>query len=119
MNALDQVPGSPEAPLPELPGHSSRGRLERILRRGNDYLCDAAQRNNRIPPGHPEAFLEAFANVYNGIAAAIRDGSGSAGGERHDFPDVNHGARGVHFIERTVASAGSDAKWTPARWEKP
>lgn len=60
----------------------------------------------RIPPGHPEAFLEAFANVYAGVAASIRGAQG-------DHPTVEDGARGVRFIETTVASARSDAKWTP------
>lgn len=44
---------------------------ERILRRGNAYLSPAAQQAGRIPPGHPEGFLEAFANVYRGFFRAI------------------------------------------------
>lgn len=84
----------------------------RLLRRGNGYLGADAQRFTRLPSGHPEAFFEAFANVYREVADAI---------ERHargedptgDFPTVADGARGVRFIERTVASAASDQKWTP------
>ena len=83
-----------------------------ILSRGNAYLGEAATEHTRIPAGHPEAFIEAFANVYGNIAAAIR-------GERDaDYPTVIDGARGVHFIERTVASAQSDAKWTDASWSR-
>lgn len=86
-----------------------------ILTRGNGYLCEEAQQAARIPPGHPEAFIEAFANVYSSIAAAIRnrqsgawvDGSVQLG----DFPTVYDGARGVHFIEKTVESSCSDKKW--------
>lgn len=85
----------------------------RVLSRGNDYLSKGAKNHTRIPTGHPEAFLEAFANVYGNIAAAIR-GRGDA-----DYPTVYDGARGVHFIERTVASASSEQKWTDARWESP
>ena len=84
-----------------------------ILSRGNGYLGDAASRHTRIPSGHPEAFLEAFANVYGNIAAAIQ------GDKDADYPTVLEGARGVHFIERTVASAQADAKWTDASWSRP
>lgn len=83
-----------------------------LLRRGNPYLGAAAQRATRLPSGHPEAFFEAFANVYREVADAIERhaaGADPAG----DYPTVRDGARGVRFIERTVASAASDAKWTP------
>ena len=82
-------------------------------------MCDAAKKAIRIPAGHPEAFLEAFANVYIGVAEAIRaKQSGVALGELEgDFPTVIDGARGVHFIEKTVESAASSQKWTPAKFE--
>ena len=89
-----------------------------ILTRGNPYLCEAAQRASRIPAGHPEAFLEAFANIYRNVAATLR--AREEGREPSaldiDFPTVIDGARGVHFIEKTVESAESDKKWTEARW---
>jgi predicted dehydrogenase len=88
--------------------HRPLGEPDRVLRRGNAYLCDAARAASRIPPGHPEAFLEAFANVYRGATAAMRGEAGPI-----DFPTVEDGARGVRFIEATVASAASDRKWTP------
>ena len=90
-----------------------------ILTRGASYMCDAAKKAIRIPAGHPEAFLEAFANVYIGVAEAIRaKQSGVAlGALEGDFPTVIDGARGVHFIEKTVESAASSQKWTPARFE--
>ena len=90
-----------------------------ILTRGASYMCDAAKKAIRIPAGHPEAFLEAFANVYIGVAEAIRaKQSGVALGElKGDFPTVIDGARGVHFIEKTVESAASSQKWTPAKFE--
>ena len=94
------------------------GEPEQILKRGNDYLCEEARRAARVPPGHPEGFIEAFANLYASIAATIRhkrdghepDGSG------WDFPTVHDGARGVHFIEKTVESGRSERKWLDARW---
>ncbi len=90
------------------------GQPERVYRRGNGYLSDAAKRVTRIPPGHPEAFFEAFANVYNGACAAIRAGAkGLDAPKAHDFPGVLDGARGVLFIEKTIESSKSEAKWTP------
>ncbi|MCC6950973.1 MAG: Gfo/Idh/MocA family oxidoreductase [Phycisphaerales bacterium] len=88
--------------------HRPLGQPDRVLRRGNPYLAPEAQAATRLPPGHPEAFFEAFANVYRGALAAMRR-------ERSllDFPTVEDGARGVRFIERTVESAASSAKWTP------
>ncbi len=94
-----------------------QGQPERIYRRGNDYVCEAAKNSTRLPPGHGEAFIEAFANIYNAVGEAIRAGSGAEGGPKHDYPDVCAGARGVHFIERTVASSKSDQKWTDAHWK--
>jgi len=93
-----------------------QGQPERIYRRGNDYVCQAAKKNTRLPSGHPEAFIEAFANIYNAVGEAIRAGGGAGGGPKHDYPDVYDGARGVHFIEHTVESSKSERKWTDARW---
>lgn len=81
-------------------------------RNGGGYLSEAALSHSRLPSGHPEAFIEAFANVYGNIAAAIR-------GEQADYPTVRDGARGVHFIEKAVQSSRSDRKWTPAAWSRP
>jgi predicted dehydrogenase len=83
---------------------------EHVLRRGNSYLSGAAQAATRIPPGHPEGFIEAFANLYRGGMAAMR---GEADGL--DFPTVRDGARGVHFIHRTVESARAGG-WVDARY---
>ncbi|WP_412028368.1 Gfo/Idh/MocA family protein [Deinococcus yunweiensis] len=92
-----------------------------VLTRGQGYLSPAAQAANRIPAGHPEAFLEAFATIYTGAAEAIR-----AKQEGRDpdplvaiYPTLDDGARGVHFIEKTVESSQSDRKWTDARWSAP
>lgn len=87
------------------------GQPEQVYRRGNDYLGDAAKRTTRLPSGHPEAFIEAFANVYRAACEAVRSGAGAKGAARHDFPGVEDGARGVRFIERTVESSKSEQKW--------
>lgn len=97
------------------------GKPLEVRKPNNPYLSDAAKNASRIPAGHPEAFLEAFANVYRGAAAAMRarKEGGSVPGTALDFPTVYDGARGVHFIERTVESAQSETKWTDARWQRP
>ncbi|KLN54918.1 Gfo/Idh/MocA family protein [Variovorax paradoxus] len=88
---------------------------KRILTRGSPWLCEAAQRASRLPAGHPEGFIEAFANIYAGIVADIRarNAGQQANAIAADYPRVEDGARGVRFIERTVASAQSESKWTP------
>jgi predicted dehydrogenase len=89
-----------------------------VLKRGNEYLSEDAKRATRLPPGHPEAFIEAFANVYMSVAATIRAKQEGAelDGLQQDFPNVYDGARGVHFIEKTVESARNVEKWTHAAW---
>ncbi len=83
-----------------------------ILRRGNAYLGDAAKKASRIPPGHPEAFIEAFANVYREAAAAIRDSIAGKKGGAYDFPTIDDGVEGMAFLETAVQSAKSGEKWT-------
>jgi predicted dehydrogenase len=88
-----------------------------LYRRGNGYLCDAAQRATRLPTGHPEAFIEAFANVYANATDSIRAKlEGNAPSELElDFPTVIDGARGMAFIESAVESSQSDQKWYPMK----
>jgi predicted dehydrogenase len=87
----------------------------RVLTRGSPWLGEAARRATRLPTGHPEAFIEAFANVYLGVAAHIRAvQAGSVPDPLDaDYPRLDDGARGVRFIEKVVQSAASTAKWTP------
>ena len=84
----------------------------RILRRGNGYLSEAAKKATRLPPGHPEAFIEAFANIYREIGRAIHDFEKGESGGAYDFPTVDDGVEGMAFLETAVQSAKSDAKWT-------
>jgi len=90
------------------------------LSRGRGYLCEAAQRATRIHAGHPEAFIEAFANIYLNATDTMRARlMGVQPTELElDFPTVYDGARGVFFIEKVVESSKSGQKWTPARWER-
>jgi predicted dehydrogenase len=90
---------------------------EEVWKRGNDYVAAysaAAARNSRLPSGHPEAFLEAFANNYSNFAETVKcaiDGK-KASDLVTDFPGVDEGVRGMLFIETVVASAKSKQKWT-------
>jgi predicted dehydrogenase len=89
----------------------AKGEPARILRRGNDYVSATAKKFTRLPFGHPEAFIEAFANIYLEAAAAIR---ASIAGKRAtgDFPTVDDGVIGMAFLETAVKSTKSKAKWT-------
>jgi hypothetical protein len=90
----------------------------RILTRNSPGLSDAARRACRLPPGHPEGFIEAFANLYLGVAAdlRLRELQGRAATrEEADYPRIEDGVRGVRFIEKTIASSASNVKWTAMR----
>tara|TARA_B110000014_G_C20045361_1_gene543533 strand:+ start:51 stop:1208 length:1158 start_codon:yes stop_codon:yes gene_type:complete len=85
----------------------------RLYKRGNDYLCEAAKRASRLPAGHPESFIEAFANIYVNVANTIK--SKILGAEPTqfdlDYPNVEDGVRGMAFIESIIESAKIDKKW--------
>ncbi len=89
-----------------------------ILRAGGNYgdrLSSYAIQNCRTPGGHPEGYLEAFANIYRNFAltlAAGIDGT-TPSKEALDFPSVEDGIRGMAFIDSVVDSGKSDMKWTP------
>ncbi|MBE7537292.1 MAG: Gfo/Idh/MocA family oxidoreductase [Opitutaceae bacterium] len=83
-----------------------------VLRRGNSYLSPIAQKYSRTPFGHPEAFIEAFANVYLAAAEAIEDQvSGRKPRKSYDFPTIDDGVEGMAFIETAVKSAKKGARW--------
>jgi predicted dehydrogenase len=88
-----------------------KGEPARILRRGNGYVSEVAKKFTRLPFGHPEAFIEAFANIYLEAVAAIRAKLEGRRGE-FDFPTVEDGVEGMAFIETAVKSAASRGKWT-------
>ncbi len=83
------------------------------LRAGNKYLSSFAQHNTRTPWGHPEGYLEAFANHYRNFALSVKaqiDGV-QAKEEWLDFPGAEDGVRGMAFIENVIASGKSNEKW--------
>lgn len=85
-----------------------------VLRAGTGYLGEAAKHNTRTPSGHPEGFLEAFANHYRNFAlcAGARERGEQPKEEWLDFPMVDDGVRGMAFIENVIASGKSEKKWT-------
>jgi predicted dehydrogenase len=84
-----------------------------IYRTGNSYLSNSAAFNTRTPSGHPEGYLEAFANLYKNFALTlIAQSEGKEPTEEMiDFPTVADGVRGMAFIENVIASGKSDQKW--------
>jgi predicted dehydrogenase len=84
-----------------------------LYRTGQPYLTEAAQFNARTPAGHPEGYLEAFANIYRNFALTLKAKleGGTPTAEMLDFPGVEEGVRGMAFIENVVASGQSDQKW--------
>ena len=86
-----------------------------VWRRGNSYNGPEASKFTRLPFGHPEAFIEAFANVYLAAAEAISDAiSGTyPRAEGYDFPTVDDGVEGMAFIEAAVASSKANGAWKP------
>jgi len=91
-----------------------------VWRRGNDYVgaaSPAAARATRLPFGHPEAFLEAFANIYCNFADTLRARLTGKKPDKlaMDFPSVDDGLRGMLFIDTVLASSRSKQKWTPMK----
>lgn len=86
--------------------HKLDGAAE-ILTRASPWLGEGARRAIRLPPGHPEGFIEAFANVYRGVFADIRARAAGVAADPFDalYPSVEDGARGVRFIECAVRSS--------------
>ena len=93
---------------------------EEIYKRGNPYLSEEAQFGNRIPPGHPEGFIEAFANIYSNVADTIAARlQGTEPDPRAlDFPTVYDGAVGVHFIHKAIES-GKERRWVDMAYRPP
>ena len=81
---------------------------ERIYKRNAPYIADlsaVSKRCSRIPAGHHEGFIEAFANHYREFCAAVR------GAEECDFPRVCDGRRTIQFVDAVLASNSAGSKW--------
>ena len=92
--------------------HAPHGEPKRLLTRGGPGAGEAANRLSRIPGGHPEGYLEGFANLYAEAAAAIRahrDGEAPADGVT--VPGISDGLFGMAFIDACVRSSESGSAW--------
>ncbi len=86
------------------------GKPQQILRTGLPYMSDEAKAATRLPAGHPEGFLEAFANLYKMIVADIRrveEGNKPLGG----YPTVYDGLHGMQFVTKAVESSRNGSTW--------
>lgn len=84
-----------------------------IVRTSNGYMSPLAAHNSRTPGGHPEGYLEAFANLYRNFALALQAilSGKEPKAEWLDFPSMEEGVRGMQFIETMVASDSDTEKW--------
>lgn len=92
--------------------HTPFGEPKRLITRNGAGAGDAAVRVSRIPPGHPEGYLEGFANIYSEAADAIvahRDGQPVPADVL--FPTITDGLKGVEFIDACVRSSARNAAW--------
>jgi predicted dehydrogenase len=92
--------------------HTPFGEPKRLITRGGAGAGEAAARMSRIPPGHPEGYLEGFANIYSEAAAAI---IAARSGEKCPsdvlYPTIQDGLIGVQFIDACVRSSKRNAAW--------
>ncbi len=84
-----------------------------MLRSGGGYLSELAAANTRTPMGHPEGYIEAFANIYSAFAGQIRarESGHPPTARAADCPGIAEAIRGMTFIELAVAASASDIKW--------
>jgi len=93
--------------------HTPLDQCKRILSRAGAGATSAATQASRIPAGHPEAFLEAFANIYRDAADLIsaRLSGSKLPDENHLVPDVDAGLKGIQFVAQAIASSAAGGVW--------
>jgi predicted dehydrogenase len=93
--------------------HAPLGEPTRILTRGGPGSGAAAARVTRVPAGHPEGYLEGFANLYFEVALAIKAARAGAPAPADClFPTIEDGVKGLVFVEAAVRSSRANAAWT-------
>jgi predicted dehydrogenase len=87
---------------------------------GAPFMNDAGNAASRLPSGHPEAFFEAFANIYRSAYDAMIQKSEGKTFEKRDtvYPNVHDGVEGMYFIQQCVESSKQDGAWLPLRHER-
>ena len=92
--------------------HTPFGEPKRLITRNGAGAGEAAARMSRVPPGHPEGYLEGFANIYSEAADAIvAHRSGTTPASEVTYPTVYDGLRGMHFVDACVRSSARNAAW--------
>ena len=92
--------------------YSPLGEHRQLITRNGAGAGEAAARMSRIPPGHPEGYLEGFANIYSEAADAIvAHRQGNTPSAEVQFPTVQDGLKGVRFIDACVRSSARNAAW--------
>lgn len=92
--------------------HTPFGEPKRLITRNGAGAGDAAARMSRIPPGHPEGYLEGFANIYTEAATAIAAvKAGEAVPQDVIYPTIHDGLKGVQFVSACVKSSARNAAW--------
>ena len=93
--------------------HTPFGEPKRLITRGGAGSNAAAARVTRVPPGHPEGYLEGFANIYTEVARTIKARrADKKPGKDVQFPGIEDGVAGMAFIEACVKSSAKNGKWT-------
>lgn len=89
------------------------GKPYETWRAGNDYLSPLAKHNTRTKAGHPEGYIEAFANHYRNFALCVKAELSGKQPEQEwlDFPGIEEGVRGMAFIENVIEAGRTDTKW--------
>lgn len=83
------------------------GQALKVYKPGNLYNSDLSLDGTKLPPGHPEGIFDAMANIYKGVARAVKGEAIDPG----EFPTIMDGLRGMNFIEQTVASNAEGNVW--------
>ncbi|WP_299735971.1 Gfo/Idh/MocA family oxidoreductase [uncultured Roseobacter sp.] len=92
--------------------HTPFGEPKRLITRNGAGAGDAAARMSRVPPGHPEGYLEGFANIYSEAAEAIvAHRSGQKPDAEVTYPTIHDGLRGMYFVDACVRSSARNAAW--------
>ncbi|HET6996796.1 MAG TPA: Gfo/Idh/MocA family oxidoreductase, partial [Chitinophagaceae bacterium] len=88
-------------------------KAKEVWRTGTGYVSSYASHNSRTPAGHPEGYLEAFANLYRNFALCVKAqiAGQTPKPEWLDFPGIEEGVRGMAFIENVIKSGKSTEKW--------
>jgi len=102
-----------EQQFPDYVKYTPKGKPTQLLSRGTGYITEAAGAYSRIPSGHPEGLIIAFANIYKNVASAIiKQKSGAAVAPcEFDFPTAEDGLNGIKFVHAVIESAAKDSAW--------